>query len=264
MKTIILIVLVPIVLFGGIFVYATSTVLIDSIFGTDLSKTVNNEEYQKEQQEKLEAENKVKEEEKQQEEQVKKEELVDKNKIKEESVKQTSITNEVEETKENKKNNKTNKKEQSKKDKISYDKLETLYLDINSDMTYDEVLSKVQESGLPFSETKFNGSKAIKVAFEEGVTPQKYADSGDYVDISFYDEDRNGNYIFGTIEYFNNNKFVTVFEYRDGVYWDFSKGKDRGYYINNYQSVMGSKEEKYIKVNSKKEQLKYIKNYENK
>lgn len=266
-KTIVVVVLIPVVLFGGIFVYATSTVLIDTIFGTDISKTVNNKEYQKEQeilkiekeqQEKLEAENKAKEEIKQQEEQVKKEELVDKNK--EESVKQISSTNEVKETKENKKNNEIKKKE----DKISYDKLQQLYLDIKSDMNYEEILLKVEKSGLSFTDNEYNGSRTVKVAYEDGIALQRYADSGDSVEIHFDDEDRDGKYIFGTIEYFNNGKFVSVFEYKDGVYWDFNKGKDRGYYINNYKTTMASKEEKYIKANSKEEQLNYIKNYEDK
>lgn len=49
MKIIVVVIVIPVALFGGIVVYATSTVLIDTVLGTDISKTVNNEEYQKEQ-----------------------------------------------------------------------------------------------------------------------------------------------------------------------------------------------------------------------
>lgn len=252
MKTIIVVSLVPVVLFLGIFFYATSTVLIDTVFGTDLSKTVNNEEYQKEQ-EKLKVE---KEQQDKLDKEIKSNEDA---KLKEERVEQTEVNKDS-----TKETSNIKEKEQSKKeDNISYDKLQQLYLNIKSEMTYDEVLSIITESGLPFSETKFNGSKAIKVAFEKGVTPQKYADSGDYIDISFDDEDRDGNYIFGTIEYYNNDKFITVFEYKDGTYWDFRKGEDRGLYINNYKTITGDKSEKYIKVSNKEEQLKYVINYLN-
>ena len=69
-KGIIAITLAPVILFIGIFVYAISTVMIDFALGTDLSKTVNNEEYQKKQEQlkiekdkqgELEKENKEKE-----------------------------------------------------------------------------------------------------------------------------------------------------------------------------------------------------------
>lgn len=252
-KGIIAITLAPVILFIGIFVYAISTVMIDFALGTDLSKTVNNEEYQKKQEQlKIEKDKQgeLEKENKEKEDQYKKEDSKKSQNKKNEGTKDST-----------KEAFNTQKKEDSKKeDKISYDKLQQLYLDIESEMSYEEVLSKVQESGLPFSETKFNGSKAIKAAFEEGVTPQRHADEGDNINISF-DDDRDGNYVFGTIEYFNHEKFIKVFEYKNGTYWDFRDGKDNGYYINNYQNIMGDKSEKYIKANSKEEQLQYVINY---
>lgn len=87
---------------------------------------------------------------------------------------------------------------------IKYDNLQKLYLSINSNMSYLEALEKVKTTGLPYSETDFNQSKAIKIAFKEAVTPQKYAEEGDHINISF-DYDRNNNsYSFSTIEYFNH------------------------------------------------------------
>lgn len=88
MKTIVVIVLIPVVFFGGVVVYGTSIVLIDTVFGTDISKTVNNEEYQVEQ-ERLKVE---KEEEK------KKETLAIKEKEEQEGIKKEKINKEKEET----------------------------------------------------------------------------------------------------------------------------------------------------------------------
>ena len=154
------------------------------------------------------------------------------------------------------------KKEAEEQFKKSLDELQLLYIQIQSDMSYEEVLDLVIATGLPYSETKFNGSKAIKVAFEKEVTPQRYADSGDYVDISFTQDRTTKEYSFGTVEYFNSEKFITAFEYKAGTYWDFINGEDVGFYINDYQSTLAkTKEEKYIQLNSKEEQIKYIKQY---
>lgn len=154
------------------------------------------------------------------------------------------------------------KKEAEEQFKKSLDELQLLYIQIQSDMSYEEVLDLVIATGLPYSETKFNGSKAIKVAFEKGVTPQRYADSGDYVDISFTQDRTTKEYSFGTVEYFNSEKFIKAFEYKAGTYWDFRNGEDVGFYINDYQSTLAkTKEEKYTQLNSKEEQIKYIKQY---
>ena len=152
------------------------------------------------------------------------------------------------------------------KEEVSYDQLESLYLKINEKMSYEEILKIVEETGLPFTEVEYNGSKKIKVAFTEGVAKQRYADSGDNLEISF-DQESDRKYAFGTLEYFNNDKFVTIFQYEGGTYWDFYNCQDKGYFINdidnkgNYEMTFNNgkkKKTKYIKANSKEEQLRYI------
>lgn len=94
-------------------------------------------------------------------------------------------------------------------DDFSLDELQKLYLTINSNMSYSDVIQAVQDSGLPYSEEKYNGSRGIQVAFTEGCTAQKYKkESGDYLDISFrYPRDENSindvlsKYTFGSCEY---------------------------------------------------------------
>ncbi len=155
----------------------------------------------------------------------------------------------------------------AEKEKVNYDQLECLYLSINENMNYEEVLKIVESTGLPFTDIKYNGSRKIKVAFTEGSAKQKYAEGGDHLEISFDDEEREGIYKFSTLEYFNNAKFITIFQYEGGTYWELYNCKDRGYFINDYDNKgnyemtfnNGNKKiTKYIKVNSKEEQLSYI------
>ncbi|KEI75865.1 hypothetical protein [Clostridium botulinum] len=167
----------------------------------------------------------------------------------------------------NKNNNTSNTTSNSSQKKdIKYDNLQKLYLSINSNMSYSEALEKVKKTNLPYNETIHNTidgnkSKTIKIAFTKGATYEHHADSGDYIDISFEKCKENNTYLFNNIEYSNNKKAITIFEYKKGVYWDFRDKKDAGLYINNYKNTSGSKEEKYIKASSKEEQLKYIYNY---
>lgn len=78
-------------------------------------------------------------------------------------------------------------------DDYSLDKLQKLYLAINPSMSYLDAIQTVQDSGLPYSDEKYNGSRMIQVAFTEGCTAQKYKkESGDFLEISF-DYPRNEN-----------------------------------------------------------------------
>jgi hypothetical protein len=71
-------------------------------------------------------------------------------------------------------------------DDYSLDELQKLYLAINPSMSYLDALQAVQDSGLPYSNEKYNGSRMIQVAFTEGCTAQKYMkESGDFLEISF-------------------------------------------------------------------------------
>lgn len=135
-------------------------------------------------------------------------------------------------------------------------------------MTYEYILNLVQLSELPFTGIEYNGGRQIKVAYTSGSTKQSYSESGDYLNIHFHKEE--DSYIFSTLEYFNKNMFVTVFQYIRWVYWNFRESKDRGYFINDYSTKKGyeitysngnTKETNYIKVNNKEDQLKYVENF---
>ena len=186
----------------------------------------------------------------QQEQEVKSEQ---KSKAKEEEIKENS---------EHAKNKKENLIKQ-KTSNVKYDALQQLYLDIDNDLSYEETLKKVRKSKLPYTDQEYSSSQTIKVAYTTEVAKQKYADEGDYVEISFNLDKKINKLTFSTLEYFNHKKFITIFDYESGTYWDFRDGKDKGLYINNYSNVTGNKDEKYIKSNSKENQLKYIFEYNN-
>lgn len=200
------------------------------------------------QKEKIEVEKKNSIVKPQQEQEVKSEQ---KSKAKEKAVKENA---------ENAKNNKEDITKQ-KTSNVKYDALQQLYLDIDNDLSYEETLKKVRKSKLPYTDQEYSSSQTIKVAYTTEVAKQRYADEGDYVEISFNLDKKTNKLTFSTLEYFNHKKFVTIFDYESGTYWDFRDGKDKGLYINNYSNVTGKKNEKYIKSNSKENQLKYIFEY---
>ena len=157
-----------------------------------------------------------------------------------------------------------NQKENITKQKTSnvkYDALQQLYLDIDNNLSYEEILKKVKKSKLPYTDQEYSSGQTIKVAYTSEVAKQRYADEGDNVQISFNLNKKTNKLNFSTLEYFNHKKFITIFDYESGTYWYFRDGKDKGLYINNYSNVTGNKEEKYIKSNSKENQLKYIFEY---
>lgn len=200
------------------------------------------------QKEKIEAEKQNAIAKQQQEQKVKSEQ---KSKAKEEEIKENS------EHAKNKKENITKQKTSN----IKYDALQQLYLDIDNDLSYEETLKKVKKSKLPYTDQEYSSGQTIKVAYTSEVAKQRYAEEGDNVEISFELDKKTNKLNFSTLEYFNHKKFITIFDYESGTYWDFRDGKDKGLYINNYSNVTGNKDEKYIKSNSKENQLKYIFEY---
>lgn len=149
---------------------------------------------------------------------------------------------------------------ESQKPLLYNDPLQQLYIDINSDMDYNEIISLVSKSGLEYKEHDVYNGKTIKIATEMGITPLKYADQGDYLKIDF-DLDNNKNYIFSTLEYFNYNKEITAFQYVSGDYWDFHNGENQGYYLTDYNTNNSINNTSCILKDNKDEQLKYINEY---
>lgn len=171
---------------------------------------------------------------------------------------------------------KDNTPKKSKIKSTDYDQLQLLYNSINENMGYNEVLAIVNSKNLPYSDVKYSEGRIIKVAFDEEVTPQSHAKNGDHVSIHFDEQTENKDeYIFSTMEYFNNDAFITIFQYERGTYWEFRDSTDeyKGLYINDHKSENefeitydnGNKVTvNWIPVKTKEEQFEYIFNHRDK
>lgn len=148
-----------------------------------------------------------------------------------------------------------------KKEPIEYDKLQQLYLDINPDMCYQEVIELIESTGLHYSEAEYLRSWEIQVAFTKGATAQKYKDEdGDYITISYvYPDDKYGSidmeeYLFSACAYHPCDCSLELIQYIRGSYWSY---RDKGNYISDLGTDLGLDAKM-----SKEEQLEYY--FENK
>lgn len=137
---------------------------------------------------------------------------------------------------------------------VEYDNLQKVFLAITTKTTEDDIKSMIKEYGLEFSAEDYNGTPkktCYKIAFDENVTPQKHADSGDYIEVSFSKED--GSLL--VADYFNENSFMDAILYNYGIYWDFREESPNndyaGYYYHKPGDTEGGITMKYDNGNSK-------------
>ncbi len=124
------------------------------------------------------------------------------------------------------------------KNSIEYDSLQQLYLDIDPEMNYSEMIELVKTCGLPYSEEKYNGSRKIQVAFLDENTDQKYSDSGgDYIEIIYlYPKNENSKndvlekYFFGTCVYVPCDCSIELISHVSGSYFSYN---EPGNYISD-------------------------------
>lgn len=138
------------------------------------------------------------------------------------------------------------------------DKLKTLYLMINPEMGYDSIIQLIKFSDLPFSEVINPKRKSVKVAFEKEVTPERYAKSGDYLEVNFGVE---GEEFFKNMSYHNSSKFFSLIELRRGAYYELYGETNAGLYINDFQRT-GKGALKYVRCTSKLEQMRLLFDYQ--
>jgi hypothetical protein len=73
-----------------------------------------------------------------------------------------------------------------------YDDLQKMFLEIDKDITEDELLKLIEEHGVAYTAEDYNGTpkeRCYNIAFEEGAALQRYADSGDTLEVSFDQND---------------------------------------------------------------------------
>ena len=126
-------------------------------------------------------------------------------------------------------------------DAINYDKLQNLFLAFSFETTEDDLLKWIDENGLEYTAKDYNSTPkkmTYKIAYEHDVSLQKYAESGDYIEISFNKVD--GTFMYA--EYFNNNAFKTALLYNYGTYWEFRENEGNNKYSGYYYHKPGDDE----------------------
>ena len=138
-----------------------------------------------------------------------------------------------------------------------YDALQHLYLDLDPNMSYSDMLDLVRSTELPYSEEKYNGSRKVQVAFTKGCTVQRHKkESGDYLEIIYEYPDSENNaddvldkYAFGTCAYVPSGSDLCLICHVSGSYFSYS---EPGNYISKLGNALN-----LDNGMSKKEQLDY-------
>ena len=125
---------------------------------------------------------------------------------------------------------------------------------LKKETTEDKLLKLIEEHSVEYTAEEYNGtpkSRNYNIAFDSDVVLQKYAESGDSLEVSFNKED-------GTIlyaEYFNEASFRNALYYNYGTYWDFREDEldntYTGYYYYKPGDTKGGITMKYDNGNSK-------------
>lgn len=122
--------------------------------------------------------------------------------------------------------------------KTEYDNLQKVFLAITKDTTEEDILVLIEDYGLEYTMQDYNGTPKTnhyKLAYTHDVALQKYADSGDSLEISFSKED--GSLMYA--EYFNQESFKNAIYYSYGTYWDFREKEPNNSYSGYYYHTPG-------------------------
>ena len=121
---------------------------------------------------------------------------------------------------------------------IDFDILQNGFISISKDTTIDDVLSFVEDNSLFYSENEVTIDKTVYfiIAYEEGVTAPRYADSGDYIEISF---DRANGDTIQYAQYINSANYdCSALYYNSGTWYHFRDQNAEDY--SGYYNVKGS------------------------
>ena len=117
---------------------------------------------------------------------------------------------------------------------FEFDALQNGFISISENTTIDDILSFAEENSLFYTvqETAINKTVHYKIAYEEGVARQSYADSGDCLEVSF-DRANNDTILHAQYEnvYLYDRKALF---YNYGTWYDFSSQNAEdysGYYL---------------------------------
>lgn len=114
---------------------------------------------------------------------------------------------------------------------IEYDKLQELFLYIDETISKEDIVNMVESAGLFYTEEHYNNGKTVlRIAYTEGASLQRYADSGDHLEVAF--DDLNDY----DLEYmtYDNSSSSTALYYRYGTWYEFNFNRDNLTYSGCY------------------------------
>lgn len=120
----------------------------------------------------------------------------------------------------------------------NYDELQTLFLELTRDTTPDELDGYIEKYSLEYTVGEYTSSSGKEIqyciAYTEGAAAQKYADSGDHLEVTFGGDSKDD---FMYAEYVSAKSIsYSAILYDHGTFWDFRDNNAEdysGYYIND-------------------------------
>lgn len=129
----------------------------------------------------------------------------------------------------------------SEEDELNiYDELQIIFSQLTYDTTPKEIEKQIKKYKLKYSKEKYNGdpnSLVYKIAFDSSVSAQKYADSGDNLEITFNQSD--GSFMYAAYE--NHISSKTGLFYNYGTYWSFNFNEPNNKYSGYYYYTSGGR-----------------------
>ena len=137
---------------------------------------------------------------------------------------------------------------------VPADALGAIFLGLSFETTPEEIEKAAADYGLEYTKQNYNGSPkktCYNLAYTEGAALQRYADSGDSMEIVFSRAD--GSFMYAV--YSNEAAFVSAILFNYGSYFDL-RAKEPGGPESGYYSQVPGKE--YTKCASAEEALRAI------
>lgn len=145
-------------------------------------------------------------------------------------------------------------KEEQKNPSIKYDIIQSIFISISGETTSEELENMIIQNTLAYTVQEYNGSNKegkellYKIAYNDEVAKQKYAESGDYLEVAFSTNNKDLKYA----HYVNvNNTGCSALFYRYGTWYDFREAEINNAYEGYYfTDSFGDKTGIVIKYNN--------------
>lgn len=133
----------------------------------------------------------------------------------------------------------------------SYNEIQSIFIGLNFDTTSDDIESIISNTSLEHSKNEYNGYTSYQFSYTSGAALQKYGDGGEYVKITF--DNNNGAFMYAEYEDYEN--FVISLLYNYGNYYDLTFRDPQNSYSGYYYYKPGDSSKKGVT-------LKYNNGYE--